>query len=168
MLFKSFPAENLPRARPHFLALHFFTRRAALRPSLQRPEAPAFGCGGALRFDARESLLFRAAEPEPSKSAPARRFRHAPGPTAPPAPRGGSSRGPPPSHYSPPAPPAPRQTDNAGGFHANVELSGERAVAVVDALTKGHGVDAGQVNPFGVGPAAPEASNATEAGRAKN
>jgi OmpA-OmpF porin, OOP family len=59
-------------------------------------------------------------------------------------------------------------TDNAGGFHANVELSGERAVAVVDALTKGHGVDAGQVKPFGVGPAAPVASNATEAGRAKN
>jgi outer membrane protein OmpA-like peptidoglycan-associated protein len=59
-------------------------------------------------------------------------------------------------------------TDNAGPFEHNVKLSGARAAAVVSALTGQHGVGAARLTPFGVGPTSPAASNASEAGRAKN
>ena len=59
-------------------------------------------------------------------------------------------------------------TDNTGGFDHNMRLSQERAQAVVEALTSRHGVDAGRLQPVGVGPVAPVASNQTEDGRAKN
>jgi OmpA-OmpF porin, OOP family len=59
-------------------------------------------------------------------------------------------------------------TDNAGTFDYNLKLSKDRAAAVVTALTAKHGIAAARLLPFGAGPAAPIASNDTEAGRAKN
>lgn len=59
-------------------------------------------------------------------------------------------------------------TDNTGGFDHNVQLSRARAAAVVNALVKGHGIAAARLMPFGAGPTAPVAANATEEGRAKN
>lgn len=59
-------------------------------------------------------------------------------------------------------------TDNAGDFALNQTLSKNRAAAVTAALTKNHGVPAAAMIPVGVGMAAPTASNADEAGRAKN
>lgn len=58
-------------------------------------------------------------------------------------------------------------TDAKGGFDYNLDLSQRRARAVVEALTAA-GVAAGRLKPFGVGMAAPVASNDSEAGRAKN
>ncbi|MBU4531458.1 MAG: OmpA family protein [Hoeflea sp.] len=59
-------------------------------------------------------------------------------------------------------------TDSIGGFEANLSLARERAASVVSALESRHGVAAGRAVPAGVGPLAPVASNATEAGRALN
>lgn len=59
-------------------------------------------------------------------------------------------------------------TDNAGPFEHNVKLSDARAAAVVAALTGKQGIAAARLTPFGAGPTAPVASNATEEGRAKN
>lgn len=59
-------------------------------------------------------------------------------------------------------------TDNQGGFEHNIELSKRRAAAVAQALTSRHGIAASRLKPFGVGMAAPAASNDSEAGRAKN
>jgi len=59
-------------------------------------------------------------------------------------------------------------TDNQGGFDYNVDLSRRRAQAVVQALTSGHGVAASRLKPYGVGMAAPAASNDSDQGRAKN
>lgn len=58
-------------------------------------------------------------------------------------------------------------TDWKGGFDYNIDLSKRRAEAVVAALSK-MGIDASRLRPFGAGPAAPVASNESEAGRAKN
>ncbi|QDL97894.1 DUF4892 domain-containing protein [Rhodopseudomonas palustris] len=58
-------------------------------------------------------------------------------------------------------------TDWKGGFDYNIDLSKRRAEAVVKALT-GMGVATARLRPFGAGPAAPVASNASESGRAKN
>jgi outer membrane protein OmpA-like peptidoglycan-associated protein len=59
-------------------------------------------------------------------------------------------------------------TDNQGQFDFNVTLSRQRAQAVVDALTKNFGIAAARMIPYGVASVAPVASNAEEAGRAKN
>lgn len=59
-------------------------------------------------------------------------------------------------------------TDNRGAFDYNIDLSTRRAAAVVDALVADYGVDRQRLTPWGVGFTAPAASNATEAGRAKN
>lgn len=59
-------------------------------------------------------------------------------------------------------------TDNTGTFDHNMTLSDQRARAVVQALESRHGVAAGRLQAVGVGPVAPEASNETEEGRAKN
>jgi len=59
-------------------------------------------------------------------------------------------------------------TDNTGTYEYNLDLSRRRAAAVVEALTRGHGVAAARLKAVGVGPVAPVASNATEEGRAKN
>lgn len=59
-------------------------------------------------------------------------------------------------------------TDNVAGLDLNLKLSRARAEAVVAALTGRHGIAASRLIPHGVGPVAPVASNAAEAGRAKN
>jgi OmpA-OmpF porin, OOP family len=59
-------------------------------------------------------------------------------------------------------------TDNQGQFDFNVTLSRQRAQAVVDALTKNFGIAVARMIPYGVASVAPVASNAEEAGRAKN
>ena len=58
-------------------------------------------------------------------------------------------------------------TDNAGSFDHNLDLSRRRAQSVAQALAQ-HGVDAARLKPWGVGYAAPVASNRAENGRAKN
>ena len=59
-------------------------------------------------------------------------------------------------------------TDNQGVLDANLTLSRQRAQAVVDALVKNHKVDAKRLSVAGVASYAPLASNADDAGRAKN
>lgn len=59
-------------------------------------------------------------------------------------------------------------TDNQGGFDYNIGLSKRRAAAVVHALTHDYGIGASRLKPWGDGDTAPAASNATDAGRAKN
>lgn len=59
-------------------------------------------------------------------------------------------------------------TDSVGAYEGNMTLSRQRAEAVVNALVSGHGVDRDRAVPAGVGPLAPVASNASEAGRAEN
>lgn len=59
-------------------------------------------------------------------------------------------------------------TDNQGDLAYNESLSGRRAASVVGALIDQHGIKAGRLTSRGVGPLAPVASNATEAGLALN
>ncbi len=59
-------------------------------------------------------------------------------------------------------------TDNKGLLGYNQALSAKRAAAVVAALVKTYAVPAAQMTAVGVGPAAPVATNDTEAGQAKN
>ena len=59
-------------------------------------------------------------------------------------------------------------TDNQGGFDYNVDLSRRRAQAVVQALGGRYGVASTRLKPYGVGMAAPAASNDSDQGRAKN
>lgn len=59
-------------------------------------------------------------------------------------------------------------TDNTGRFDHNMRLSQRRANSVVQALESKHGVLAGRLQPVGVGPVAPVASNTTELGRSQN
>jgi OmpA-OmpF porin, OOP family len=59
-------------------------------------------------------------------------------------------------------------TDSKGELAHNLDLSRARARAVVGALTGAYGIAAGRLDPHGVGPLAPLASNATEAGRQQN
>ncbi len=59
-------------------------------------------------------------------------------------------------------------TDYIGSAETNAALSSARAAAVVQALIKGHGLDAKRLSSHGAGPYAPVATNATEEGRAKN
>jgi outer membrane protein OmpA-like peptidoglycan-associated protein len=59
-------------------------------------------------------------------------------------------------------------TDNAGTLQANMELSRQRAAAVVKALTGQYGVAPARLQPYGDGPYAPVASNDSEDGRAQN
>lgn len=59
-------------------------------------------------------------------------------------------------------------TDNVGAVEANMDLSARRAKAVMKALIETHGIDAGRLGAYGVGPLAPVAANASEEGRAKN
>jgi len=59
-------------------------------------------------------------------------------------------------------------TDMTGALAHNRTLSEARARAVVAALVSGHGIAAARLEGHGVGPLAPVASNAAEAGRAKN
>jgi len=59
-------------------------------------------------------------------------------------------------------------TDSVGAYQMNRELSQARAASVVSRLSEAHGIDREQLEPVGVGPVAPEASNASEEGRAMN
>jgi OmpA-OmpF porin, OOP family len=59
-------------------------------------------------------------------------------------------------------------TDNAGALESNLQLSQRRADAVVAALVQRHAVDGKRLTARGVANLAPLASNAVEAGRAKN
>ncbi len=59
-------------------------------------------------------------------------------------------------------------TDNVGDFASNLTLSTDRAEAVAAELTAKYGIDPAQLTPYGVAFAAPVASNASDAGRARN
>jgi outer membrane protein OmpA-like peptidoglycan-associated protein len=59
-------------------------------------------------------------------------------------------------------------TDNQGTLEANLALSRSRAQAVVDALVRNDKIDAKRLAAAGVAGYAPVASNANEAGRARN
>ncbi len=59
-------------------------------------------------------------------------------------------------------------TDNQGGQDSNIALSKRRAEAVNVALVSQHGIASGRLSAYGVADLAPVASNADEAGRAKN
>jgi OOP family OmpA-OmpF porin len=59
-------------------------------------------------------------------------------------------------------------TDNQGALEANLALSRARAQAVVDALVKDHRIEARRLAAAGVASYAPVASNAGDAGRARN
>ena len=59
-------------------------------------------------------------------------------------------------------------TDMQGPLERNRILSRDRAAAVISALVKEHGIAGDRLSADGVGPLAPAAINADEAGRAKN
>ncbi|RWX81054.1 DUF4892 domain-containing protein [Neorhizobium lilium] len=59
-------------------------------------------------------------------------------------------------------------TDSSGALEHNIELSQARATAVVKALAGKFGINASRLQAKGIGPYAPVASNANDAGRAKN
>jgi outer membrane protein OmpA-like peptidoglycan-associated protein len=59
-------------------------------------------------------------------------------------------------------------TDDTGDYEYNVNLSKQRAQAVVDWLISNFGISPERLYPVGVGPVAPVASNETEAGRTQN
>jgi len=59
-------------------------------------------------------------------------------------------------------------TDSVGGLESNMDLSRDRAAAVLTALASRDGIDTGRVSAHGVGPLAPVASNATEEGQRLN
>lgn len=59
-------------------------------------------------------------------------------------------------------------TDDSGQLRANMELSRQRAQAVLDLLERDFGVAPERLSAHGVGPLAPVADNASRAGREKN
>lgn len=59
-------------------------------------------------------------------------------------------------------------TDSAGALDYNLRLSRQRAEAVVAALVKDYGIDAGRLAAHGVGPLAPARSNRSEEGKSEN
>ena len=59
-------------------------------------------------------------------------------------------------------------TDSVSTVEVNLKLSQDRAQAVLQALVSQHGIDPARLRAHGCGPFAPVATNATDAGRAKN
>ncbi|QDG93758.1 DUF4892 domain-containing protein (plasmid) [Rhizobium sp. NIBRBAC000502774] len=59
-------------------------------------------------------------------------------------------------------------TDNSGALKHNIDLSQSRAASVAKALTTQYGISAERIATKGLGPYSPVASNAHDAGRAKN
>jgi outer membrane protein OmpA-like peptidoglycan-associated protein len=59
-------------------------------------------------------------------------------------------------------------TDMTGKLEYNMELSGERAEAVVNALVDRYGIAADRLKAKGVGPLSPVSTNRTEEGRKLN
>ena len=58
-------------------------------------------------------------------------------------------------------------TDDTGDMDNNIDLSKNRALAVIEAL-KGYGLNTAQLMGYGVGPYSPAATNQSETGKAKN
>lgn len=59
-------------------------------------------------------------------------------------------------------------TDAQGTFEYNRTLSNQRAAAVANELTESYGISRERMDAHGVGPLSPQATNASEVGRAKN
>ena len=59
-------------------------------------------------------------------------------------------------------------TDNQGSPDHNLDLSRRRAASVLRELTSKYGISADRIQYVRMGMYAPQASNATEEGRAKN
>jgi OmpA-OmpF porin, OOP family len=59
-------------------------------------------------------------------------------------------------------------TDSSGDYKHNIDLSTQRAAAVVDSLVTNFKVDKKRLSAIGIGPVSPIESNATEDGKAKN
>lgn len=59
-------------------------------------------------------------------------------------------------------------TDNVGDFDANIQLSTERANAIVNELITKYGVNKDLLKPTGAGSMSPVATNSTDEGKAKN
>jgi OmpA-OmpF porin, OOP family len=59
-------------------------------------------------------------------------------------------------------------TDSKGNIDYNMNLSRRRAEAIVEALVENYGIGCDRLQPYGVGPLAPTATNETEDGRAQN
>lgn len=59
-------------------------------------------------------------------------------------------------------------TDLTGNYNDNIELSKQRAKAVVQALTASYGIAENRLMPEGVGPLVPVATNRNEKGKKKN
>lgn len=59
-------------------------------------------------------------------------------------------------------------TSDTGAFELNIQLSKDRAAAIIAALGRDYAIDTARLQPIGVGPAAPLASNQNEAGRQLN
>jgi len=59
-------------------------------------------------------------------------------------------------------------SDNVGGFKDNMTLSENRAKAVMNELVSKYGVDAAQLEAYGVANLAPRSSNVQESGKSKN
>ena len=59
-------------------------------------------------------------------------------------------------------------TDTVGSVEANLKLSRDRAESVIRSLIADHGIASARLAPFGNGPFAPVASNASDDGRARN
>lgn len=59
-------------------------------------------------------------------------------------------------------------TDMQGSIGHNMQLSRDRAVAVVKSLVENYGIEATRLEGHGVGPLAPQSTNSGEAGRSKN
>lgn len=59
-------------------------------------------------------------------------------------------------------------TDTVGTLDYNLNLSKQRAQAVVDALTKNYGIAAARLSAHGVGPLSPAATNRTDPGKGQN
>ncbi len=59
-------------------------------------------------------------------------------------------------------------TSDTGDFAKNIALSEARAASIIKTLGSEYGIDTARLQPIGVGPAAPLASNQNEAGRQLN
>jgi len=59
-------------------------------------------------------------------------------------------------------------TDMSGSFNHNMALSSRRAASVIAALSTTHAIAPGRLEAHGVGPLAPQSSNASDTGKAKN
>lgn len=59
-------------------------------------------------------------------------------------------------------------TDSDGDLYQNMELSIERAAAVINILVEKYKIERSRLDPKGLGPLAPVASNRTQEGKARN